>query len=1353
MSSDIADAMSRSNSAPGSPASEVPLGITQESQQEGEQREKASLGTVLKTLSSTRQTTPNNFRSGTRRIDTKTEPTISSSQRLDINTNPWRTWPELTLKIHRLPSAATLADLHKSFSRHGNITMLEIGENKDGYHNGFAKVRFEPPPETNFWSSINYNIKFGAGQRARITLALFVPKLKFDDLTPSPANPKVQLRTRTVLKVQQMDFGSLLQETDMMVHKSVNDNVKIDVDLGRKQLTVTFDIPKRAHQNVEAVVSGVGAQDVEDDNFHRYRCNIAFARITKLFRTKTEEGATALVIPLELPPIYRTKRDDKSLAAMAEGRLFWGTLDMWERRTIILKDNRLPSNFPVTLQTDFDDPGYINIGRWTTLRFMVGDEDNSLDEALEALHAYNIEATLSNFKFTPHRPALLATLYRASKTQGKEEGTSTGLSLQSLASSLESPPALDFQVHYQLEVCISRGIICEYAITREFLERLAAVNKDRAKWTLEYFADREKRVWDLNDIFEDEEANLHFPNPLMPRYCTTIRKVVVTPTTVYYSSPGVESSNRVLRKFSEDQDRFLRVQFTDELYYGKIYSDSGEELFSRVYRTLAKGITIGSRHYEFLAFGNSQIRECAVYFFCPTDHRSCDYIRDWMGDFGHIKNVAKYAARIGQCFSTTREIPGTTVANIVPIEDVERNGFCFSDGVGKISQLLAHIVVVEMSSDDACISVPSAFQFRMGGCKGMLAVWPDAKRQEVHIRPSQEKFKATFNGLEIIKYAQHSIATLNRQTITVLTSLGVRAETILKLAERQIKNYQKAMNDRVAAASLLGHYIDENLTSLTIKDLVGWGFMDPEIQEPFVLTILDLWRIWSMKLLKEKARVIVEESAFLLGCLDETGSLRGYSTATEGKKTNNIEDLPQVFLQVESPSGSGKFTCVTGLCIVGRNPSLHPGDLRVVEAVDVPQLHHLRNVVVFPRNGDRDVPSMMSGGDLDGDDFFVMWNQDLIPKDWHQPPMNYTQPTPAVLRRDVQVKDLRTFFVRYMQNDSLALIATAHLAHADKSLLGVKDQKCLQLAALHSKAVDYVKTGDPAKLPPALNPKERPHFLGSRGQTYHSSTALGKLYDMIQDVGFNPLYEKRFDNRVLNRFHLTEDLLSKARAVKVQYDMAMRRLMGQRDIDTEFEIWTGFALSKPRVGSDYKQQEEIGRESSLLKHRFREICYQEAGGSRVFDNIGPFVAAMYKVTQDEVNAALAGEYEDEEHKRQSMPLISFPWIFHWIMGRIATGKVKTTPTINPEAAPITKKTYHAPHGTVEAEPATQIEDGREVHRGEMLRLFDNSPTDRNSDEVSVSSKTEDATGGEEVHVEDEDNPMDRMAALMSGARG
>jgi RNA-dependent RNA polymerase len=85
--------------------------------------------------------------------------------------------------------------------------------------------------------------------------------------------------------------------------------------------------------------------------------------------------------------------------------------------------------------------------------------------------------------------------------------------------------------------------------------------------------------------------------------------------------------------------------------------------------------------------------------------------------------------------------------------------------------------------------------------------------------------------------------------------------------------------------------------------------------------------------------------------------------------------LAQIFLQVPDPNQPHAYKAITGLCLVGRNPSLHSGDLRVVEGVDVPALHHLRSVVVFPQHGDRDIPSMCSGGDLDGDDFFVIWDQ------------------------------------------------------------------------------------------------------------------------------------------------------------------------------------------------------------------------------------------------------------------------------------------------------------------------------------------------------------------------------------------
>lgn len=74
------------------------------------------------------------------------------------------------------------------------------------------------------------------------------------------------------------------------------------------------------------------------------------------------------------------------------------------------------------------------------------------------------------------------------------------------------------------------------------------------------------------------------------------------------------------------------------------------EVFTRIMTALAHGITIGGEHFEFLAFGNSQIREHGAYFFASDEHVSVKDIRKWMGDFRSIRIVAKHAARLGQCF-------------------------------------------------------------------------------------------------------------------------------------------------------------------------------------------------------------------------------------------------------------------------------------------------------------------------------------------------------------------------------------------------------------------------------------------------------------------------------------------------------------------------------------------------------------------------------------------------------------------------------------------------------------------------------------------------------------------------------
>ncbi len=129
---------------------------------------------------------------------------------------------------------------------------------------------------------------------------------------------------------------------------------------------------------------------------------------------------------------------------------------------------------------------------------------------------------------------------------------------------------LPFEVRYQLEVCISQGIMNVHNLTLEFISRLAdmaAKDQTAARNILEYAAEQEKRIFDPMTIFDDVEALAYSSRSKIPYYCAYSRKAIVTPTTLYFSSPTVETTNRVIRKYAEKYgDRFLRVQFTDEIY-------------------------------------------------------------------------------------------------------------------------------------------------------------------------------------------------------------------------------------------------------------------------------------------------------------------------------------------------------------------------------------------------------------------------------------------------------------------------------------------------------------------------------------------------------------------------------------------------------------------------------------------------------------------------------------------------------------------------------------------------------------------------------------------------------------------
>lgn len=188
-------------------------------------------------------------------------------------------------------------------------------------------------------------------------------------------------------------------------------------------------------------------------------------------------------------------------------------------------------------------------------------------------------------------------------------------------------------------------------------------------------------------------------------------------------------------------------------------------------------------------------------------------------------------------------------------------------------------------------------------------------------------------------------------------------------------------------------------------------------------------------------------------------------------------------------------------------------------------------------------------------------------------------------------------------------------------------------------------------------------------QIYESKKILGQLYDQVERIDFVPAFDKPFDQRVLYAYQLDPDMIQAAANLKFQYDAALRRIMAQHEIKTEFEVWSTFVLQHSNAMKDFKFHEEIGRLSQALKDEFRAECYRIAGGKES-KLIAPFVAAMYHVTNEEVQIALRECHQivtvagvDTTLRKMvtsSMPLMSFPWLFPNVLGRIASGDLSVT---------------------------------------------------------------------------------------------
>jgi RNA-dependent RNA polymerase len=100
----------------------------------------------------------------------------------------------------------------------------------------------------------------------------------------------------------------------------------------------------------------------------------------------------------------------------------------------------------------------------------------------------------------------------------------------------------------------------------------------------------------------------------------------------------------------------------------------------------------------------------------------------------------------------------------------------------------------------------------------------------------------------------------------------------------------------------------------------------------------------------------------------------------------------EVYCSIQKPKQQKKLN-VKGKCVLTKNPCMHPADLRVVNCVSDEEIQKrlkekgkdpllfegILNVIVFPQQGKTPLTMEISQSDLDGDEFFLSWDQRIVP--------------------------------------------------------------------------------------------------------------------------------------------------------------------------------------------------------------------------------------------------------------------------------------------------------------------------------------------------------------------------------------
>uniref|UniRef100_A0A8R1I9H6 RNA-directed RNA polymerase n=1 Tax=Caenorhabditis japonica TaxID=281687 RepID=A0A8R1I9H6_CAEJA len=885
--------------------------------------------------------------------------------------------------------------------------------------------------------------------------------------------------------------------------------------------------------------------------------------------------------------------------------------------------------------------------------------------------------------------------------------------------------------------------------------------------TFERFCEA-RRITQVSNQMTKEEWNKGFRK---------VRKAILTPTRILYMVPEIIMSNRALAGADHDGTRIIRTVFKDDSGLPMRPNMLKGLLKPIVLKHLSEGFTIMGRDFGYLGSSNSQMRENGGYFMerynsrfkkemleknfytvQPSDKPKIIAYRKSLGKFEELESIPKAMSRLGLCFTQARVCNSFKIGlcEYQLIHDViggknEYNApYTFTDGIGIVSVALAEKIA--RSQQFPTRFTPSAFQIRFRGFKGMLVVDPGLDIAAAHFktlykqcaihnqekltgdnkvdlspwtkhclfRKSQFKFKSATSGqtewpIELVKWSSPAPVNLNRPFINILDQVSANqsykchkrvVERIETLLDDQMTSFGKWIMNEESCRSRLSD-IPHRINFSSLEQKFGFNLST----EPFFRDIIKAAIDVSMSRLSGKIQIQIPQNLgrTMFGVTDETGQLQYGQVFV--KYTTNMND--------KFPSQMANSIILKGDVMITKFPAIVPGDVRMFEAVDVPELHHLTNVVVFPQSGPRPQPDEMAGSDLDGDEYAVIWDKELFLEKNEQAFEYCSDKPPKEFKVEEMDSQFHEFFAEYMSLDSVGQTSVNHLYQSDQ--YGLTSEVCFNIAKKNSMALDFSKSGvapEPltnrwtyntitqTREPPERSDRQ-PDFSiqqcrSSFVPVYTSSRLLGCLWRelrLIKDV-IVASTERQIEV-VPDEFLVWngwQDYEQIADEQMKRYNSRLRSLMDSYGIQTEAELFSGCFRSLTNRVSDreaddmslYNTEYIIEAKMTDLYRTFREEFFaefvpEEKGYMKVTepecdrynDDCEDVLRRVCRLPNERMMAKAVAYYKVcyNAVAKNSERKLSFAWIASDILGYIKSKNVLVSEVVPGISHPLFRTIY------------------------------------------------------------------------------